>query len=210
MSKNRNPEIPRKLIDAMIQTVLERGFGPGIDDITERAGVSKMSAYAQFTSRTGLTVAALEQVGNAVRKNLKAAMNRPDDGGIFGDSSLTRVADCLVEHLTDRDNPIGFITSCLVGHPGQGSRIRAAAVKEHEGITGWLENYFRTVHVMPYPENTANAVMALIHGTFVSMLGGEPAPSSTNIQANLLLRYILLACMKEKTPVPHTPKRRRI
>jgi hypothetical protein len=36
MSKKQNPEIPQKLIDALIRTVIEQGFAPGIDAITSK------------------------------------------------------------------------------------------------------------------------------------------------------------------------------
>ncbi len=206
MNKQQNPEIARKLIDALIQSVIERGFSLGIDEIALRAGVNSTSAYSLFTSRSGLAVAALERVGSEVRKNLKTAMERPDSGGIFGDSSLSRIVDRLVEHLSDHDNPIGFITSCLVSYPDPKTKIHAAAMKEHAGIVGWLANIFRTIHVMPYPENTANALMAVIHGTSVNVLGGVPHTQDSSVQTRLLLWHILLACMKEKTATSSTPK----
>ena len=77
MSNKQNPEIPQKLIDAIIRTVIEQGFSPGIDAVAERAGVSKTIALAQYPTRTGLTVAALERVGRETIKNLEAAITGP-------------------------------------------------------------------------------------------------------------------------------------
>ncbi|MFZ4778264.1 MAG: TetR/AcrR family transcriptional regulator, partial [Terrimicrobiaceae bacterium] len=161
MSKKQNPEIPQKLIDALIRTVIEQGFSPGIDAITERACVSKMTAYAQFTSRTGLTVAALERVGREVRKGLEQATRQ---SGCESSRDFRRVTDCLVQQLTDRDNPLAFITSCLLGHPDPRSRIHAAARKEHAAIADWLESYCKSSRTLN-PQKAANAAIALIHGT---------------------------------------------
>ncbi len=139
MSRTHNPEIPQKLIDALIRTVIEQGFGPGIDAITERAGVSKMSAYAHFTTRPDMTVAALQRVGTRARKALDAAANKP---GFEASCDLGAVTESLIEQLTDHDNPLAFITSCLLGHPDPRSKIHAAAMNEgargHRRLAGEL------------------------------------------------------------------------
>lgn len=161
-----------------------------------------------MTRRTGLTVAALERVGSETRKNLGAALHRPDIKGSIFDCDTNRIVDCLVEQLTDRKNPIGFITICLVSHPDPGSKIHAAAMKEHAAITGWLENYFTTRHAMPRPQKAANALMALLHGTYAIVLGiGIDAWESIG-DTGSLLRYILTACSKEKTAVARSPERK--
>lgn len=132
----QDPEISRKLIDAHIRTVIEQGFSPGMDAISERAGVSKALACAQFPTRTGLGVAALERVGSEMRRNLEVAVNQSDTGRSPFDCDTNRLVECLARQVTDRDNPAGFITICLLGHPEPSSRIRAAAMKEHAAVVG--------------------------------------------------------------------------
>ena len=208
MSRTQNPEIPRKLIDALIRTVIEQGFSPGIDDVAERAGVSKTIALAQYPTRTGLTVAALERVGRETIKNLEAAINRPDIPGSPFDCDINRVVDCLAGQLTDRGNPAGFITMCLAGHPDPRSKARAAAMKEHAAVTRWLENFFRIRRAMPRPDKAANALMALVHGTYAVLLGSGIDAWKPIAETATLMRYILAACWREKTAVPYVPKRK--
>lgn len=196
MSKKPDPEIPQKLIDALIRTVIEQGFAPGIDAITERAGVSKMSAYAHFTTRPGMTVAALERVGAETRKAMEAAMRQP--GTAPGEFDPTAVTDCLVQQLTDHENPLAFITSCLLGYPDPRSKIHVAATKEHAAITRWLENCFKNFRV-PHPHQAANDVMAVIHGTYANVLAAGIDAWKVIAGTDVLLGTILAAAVKQKS-----------
>ena len=89
MSRKQQPEIPEKLLDALIRTVIEEGFGPGIDVIVSRAGVCKMTAYAKFDSRERMTVLAVERVASALVKNLNAALAGPSIHKICTDTGLS-------------------------------------------------------------------------------------------------------------------------
>jgi hypothetical protein len=64
----------------------------------------------------------------------EAAANRPDIEGSITDCDTNRVVECLARQVTDRDNPAGFITLCLMGHPDPRSKVRAAAMKEHAAM----------------------------------------------------------------------------
>ena len=195
MSRTQNPEIPRKLIDALIRTVIEQGFSPGIDAITERADVSKMSAYAHFTTRPDMTIAALERVGREARKAIDAATNKPGSGapGDFG-----AVTDLLLQQLTDRDNPLAFITSCLLGHPDPRSKIHAAARKEHAAIADRLESHFRSSGI-PHPQKAAAAVMAVLHGAYANVLAAGIDAWKVIAETDALLATILASAAEEKT-----------
>lgn len=195
MSKKQNPEIPQKLIDALIRTVIEQGFAPGIDAITERAGVSKMTAYTQFTSRPGMTVAALERVGREARKTLEVAMRQPGSGSP-GDFSA--VTDCLVQQLTDHDNPLAFITSCLLGHPDPRSKIHVAARKEHAAIADLLVAHFKNLRLL-HPHKVANNVMAVIHGAYANVLAAGIDAWKVIVETDALLTTILTVAAREKT-----------
>jgi hypothetical protein len=61
---------------------------------------------------------------------------------------------------------------------------------------------------MPRPEKAANAVMAVLHGTYANVLGSGVDAWKSIIETGLLLRYILSACSKEKTAVPRTLERK--
>ena len=172
MSRKQQPEIPEKLLDALIRTVVEQGFSPGIDAIVHRAGICKMSAYAKFDSRERMTVMAIERVASVLVKNLDAALAGPPIHKICTDTGLPEVAECLVRQLTDLDNPIGFITACLMGHPDPRSDINVAATKAHSLVVRWLENFF-TADGLPDPQGLASAVMTLMHGTCASILASR-------------------------------------
>ena len=195
MSRTQNPEIPQKLIDALIRTVIEHGFSPGIDAITERAGVSKMTAYAHFITRPGMTVAALERVGAETRKALEAAARQPG-GTAPGELSLTGVTGCLIQRLTDRDNPLAFITCCLLGHPDPRSKIHIAATKEHSAVTGWLEASFKSSRFL-HPQKAASAVMAALHGACANVLAAGIDAWKVIVETDELLATILAAAVKE-------------
>jgi hypothetical protein len=116
--------------------------------------------------------------------------------------------ECLARQVTDGDNPAGFITLCLMGHPDPRSEVRAAAMKEHAAISGWLENFFSTRDVMPRPQKAANALMALAHGTYANVLGSGLGTWKSVAEASTLMLYILIGCSREKTAVPRTPERK--
>jgi AcrR family transcriptional regulator len=193
MSKQQNPELPRKLIDALIRTVIEQGFAPGIDAITERAGVSKMSAYAHFTTRPGMTVAALERVGREARKSLEAAVRHP---GNQCPGDFNGIPECLVRQLTDHDNPLAFITCCLLGHPDPRSKIHVAARKEHAAISDWLQSHFKSTSMLS-PQKVANAVMAVIHGAYANVLAAGIDAWKVVVETDVLLTGILAAAVED-------------
>lgn len=194
MSRTQNPEIPQKLIDALIRTVIEQGFAPGIDAITERAGVSKMSAYAHFTTRPGMTVAALERVGSETRKTLQTSIRQP---GVAHPDDIPDVIDCLLKQLTDHDNPVAFITSCLLGHPDPRSKIHTAARKEHAAISDCLAELFRSLRII-HPQKAANDVMAVLQGAYANVLAAGIDAWKVIVETDVLLTAILTAAAKEK------------
>ena len=196
MSRKQKPEIPEKLLDALIRTVVEQGFSPGIDAIVHRAGVCKMSAYAKFDSRERMTVMAVERVARVLVKNLDAALAGPPLHKICDDTGLPEVANCLARQLTDLDNPIGFITACLLGHPDPRSEINIAATKAHAHVVSWLENFFSAEGV-PSPQMVASTVMAMMHGTCASILANHPDASSSIIGAKSVMAAIFNAAVVE-------------
>ncbi len=151
----------------------------------------------------------MERVGGEAKRNLNQALNPPNNGRPLFDSDTNRVVECLARQVTDRDNPAGFITICLLGHPDPGSKIRAAAMKEHAAVVGWLEKHFRTSHIMPRPHKAANALMALVHGTYANVLGSGLEAWRSIVETGPLMTDVIIACMKEKTAVPHFPARKR-
>ena len=197
MSRKQKPEIPEKLLDALIRTVVEQGFSPGIDAIVHRAGVCKMSAYAKFDSRERMTVMAIERVARVLVKNLNASLAGPPLHKICDDTGLPEVANCLIRQLTDQDNPIGFLTACLLGHPDPKSEINIAATKAHAHIVGRLENFF-SAEGMPNPQMVASTVMAMMHGTSASILANHPDASSSITGAKSAMAAIFNAAVVEQ------------
>ena len=196
MSRKQQPEIPEKLLDALIRTVVEQGFSPSIDAIVHRAGVCKMSAYSKFKSRERMTVMAIERVSSVLVKNLNAALAGPPIHKICTDTGLPEMANCLTRQLTDQDNPIGFITACLLGHPDPRSEINIAASKAHADVVSWLENFF-TAEGMPNPQMMASSVMAMMHGTCASILANQPHASRSILGAKNVMVAIFDAAVIE-------------
>ena len=196
MSRKQKPEIPEKLLDALIRTVVEQGFSPSIDVIVHRAGVCKMSAYAKFDSRERMTVMAIERVARVLVKNLDAALAGPPIHKICTDTGLPEVANCLARQLTDQDNPIGFLTACLLGHPDPRSEINIAATKAHAHVVSWLENFF-SADGMPNPQTVASTLMAMMHGTSASILANHPDASSSIVGAKSAMAAIFNAAVVE-------------
>ena len=55
---------------------------------------------------------------------------------------------------------------------------------------------------MPRPQKAANALMALIHGTYANVLGSGLEAWRSIIETGPLMTDILIACMREKIVVP--------
>ena len=62
---------------------------------------------------------------------------------------------------------------------------------------------------MPLPQKAANALMALLHGTYANVLGSGLDAWRSIVEIGTLMTYILIACSREKTAVPYEPKTNR-
>ena len=68
-----------KVLQAATELVYRDGTHAGVNELAERAGVSKLSLYRHFGSKDGLIEAVLRQRSDRVVAWLKAAADVPDD-----------------------------------------------------------------------------------------------------------------------------------
>jgi AcrR family transcriptional regulator len=68
-----------KLVRAAAELFYREGTGAGVNDLAERAGVSKVSLYRHFGSKDGLIEAVLEQRSHEVVTWLREAADAPSD-----------------------------------------------------------------------------------------------------------------------------------
>lgn len=167
MSKKTEPETKDKLLDSLIDTIVHEGFTTGIDDIVAASGICKMTAYAHFQSRTGMTVAALERVGNGARLRLG------DVAASIGEDRQITLAQsapffrCFYDLWTDPVNPLGFITMCLTGSPDPLSPIHKAAVKETDALSRRVAGIIKDRLGWFKPKLAADRMVSSCHGAFV-------------------------------------------
>lgn len=60
MARTRSPEVHRKIVEAALELMAERGLdGASVDAIAERAGVSKMTIYGHWSDKEALFLEAM-------------------------------------------------------------------------------------------------------------------------------------------------------
>ncbi len=94
----RRAETRRKVLDAAAAVFAERGYhGASLDDIADRAGLSKGSVYYNFASKQEFFVAVLrDRIGtrlDEVRKTLAMGATRERGAELAGTSFLERAGD---------------------------------------------------------------------------------------------------------------------
>lgn len=110
-----------RLIAAAEEVFAERGLDkPSLNDISERAGLTRGAFHGHFSSRDELIVAVIEKGVNAYLERYLPKCDKPED--------FMRVISDFVVHAKERRSPLGP-TAKLPVHQLAEVAVRSAAVR---------------------------------------------------------------------------------
>lgn len=179
------PKAPRdRLIDTAAELFYDRGLpNVGINEVTERASVARMTLYNQFESKEALALAAFERQAEEkqalVDKHLKRTRTPLQ--------SVKAMFD-VAEKLAMRP---GFRGCAFINVAIQEPRSKGqifALVREHKDF---IRSKFRDIAARagcPKPETTAQQLLALWDGAIVeAFIQGNAEPIRASKQAAAIL-----------------------
>ncbi|ACL55350.1 TetR/AcrR family transcriptional regulator [Methylobacterium nodulans] len=157
----------------------------GVEEIVERAGVTKPSLYRGFASKDALAVACLEDFAAAFQARLETALSAHP-----GDARAGLMA--FLADLTDRTSRPGYrgcgLSNAVIEHPEPDHPARRAALASKRVLRARLEEIARDLGARE-PEGLADGLLLLIEGAFASgqIFGpGGPARSLTRAAEALI------------------------
>ncbi len=173
-----------RLIDTAADLFYERGLpNVGINEVTDRAGVARMTLYNNFDSKEALALAAFERQAAARRALFEKGLER------------ARSASDAVKAMFDSYEPIAaesnFRGCPFINVLAQDPRPKGpmhALVHAHKN---WIKAKFRDIAVQAghrRPDTTAQQLLALLDGASIeAFIQGSVEPIRACKQAALLL-----------------------
>lgn len=161
MSERRSPR--DRLIDTAADLFYDRGLpNVGINEVTDRAGVARMTLYNNFDSKEALALAAFERQSEARRALIEKRLERartPSDAI----KAMFDVSEQFATKSSFRGCP--FINVVVQG-PHPAGRMHAL-VRAHKD---WLRAKFRDIAAQAghrKPDTAAQQLLALLDGASV-------------------------------------------
>jgi len=181
------PRSPRdRLIDTAADLFYERGLpNVGINEVTERAGVARMTLYNNFDSKDALALAAFERQATARRAVIEKRLERAQTAA-DAVRAMFDVSEQFATQSSFRGCP--FI-NVAVQNPQLNGQMHAL-VRAHKD---WIRAKFRDIAVRAghrKPGTAAQQLLALLDGASVEAFiqgGVEPIRASRQA-AEILLR----------------------
>jgi AcrR family transcriptional regulator len=173
-----------KIIQAATKSFYLNGTAVGMNEVAERAGVSKLTLYRHFGSKEGLLEEVLRQRSDRVVAWLSAAAEAPDD-------PLERalaVFDALREWYTERHFRGCAIVNAATESPASGGPARRVA-RIHLGRYRELLTTLAAEAGSPDPVLAGRQLLILLEGaTVVAALGNDPdaADDARSVAESLL------------------------
>jgi TetR/AcrR family transcriptional repressor of nem operon len=131
--------VREQILDAGLQTILEKGFNAvGVQEITAAAGVPKGSFYNHFESKEALGAEIVARYGsNPTRRMLLA------DASIPPLERLRRHFEALCQRYVER----GFTSGCLLGNFSAELPAQSPLIRENLGklFATWTEDLERAI-----------------------------------------------------------------
>jgi AcrR family transcriptional regulator len=159
-----------KLIDAAAGVFYRDGTGAGVNELAQRAGVSKVSLYRHFGSKDGLIEAVLQDRSRHFVAWLRTAAGVPDDPA----ERVLAVFDALLGWYADADFRGCGIVNAAGESPDPTSAARRVAAEHLERYRTLLTGLARDAGVAD-PERAGRQLLLLVQGaTVVASLGGDP------------------------------------
>jgi AcrR family transcriptional regulator len=183
MSARRSPR--DRLIDTAADLFYERGLpNVGINEVTERAGVARMTLYNNFDSKEALALAAFERQAEARRALIEKRLERARTAS----DAVKAIFDVSEQFATEsgfRGCP--FINVAVQDPHPEGPMH--ALVRAHKA---WIRAKFRDIAARAghrKPDTTAQQLLALLDGASVEAFiqgGVEPIRASKQAAEILL------------------------
>jgi AcrR family transcriptional regulator len=161
----------RKLIRAATELFYRRGTAVGVNEVAERAGVSKLSIYRHFGSKDGLLEEVLRQRSDRVIAWLCAASEAPADPV----ERLLAVFDALRGWYAERHFRGCAIVNAATENPaprGTARRLAHAHLERHRKLLTALA----AETDVPDPELAGRQLLILLEGaTIVAAINRDPS-----------------------------------
>lgn len=175
-----------RLVETAAKIFYERGIpNVGINEVTERAGVARMTLYNNFATKDDLVLAALKLQAERRCTMIEAALARPRSG----ERKLRALFD-VAEELAAKPQFRGcvFINACLQ-LPDPGGKLHAAVRAHKEWIRLTIEELLRAESVGRVT-GLAQQILALWDGGIVEAYIQQTAEPvrATRLAAIVLLR----------------------
>jgi AcrR family transcriptional regulator len=184
MPMSARPSPRDRLIDTAADLFYERGLpNVGINEVTERAGVARMTLYNNFDSKEALALAAFERQAAARRALIEKRLARARTAS----DAVKAIFDISEQFATTpRFRGCPFI-NVAVGGPHREGPMHAL-VRAHKA---WLRARFRDIAARAghrKPDTTAQQLLALLDGASVeAFIQGGVEPIRASKQAALIL-----------------------
>jgi AcrR family transcriptional regulator len=173
-----------KLLRAATEAFYRHGTSAGVNELAERAGVSKVSLYRHFGSKDGLIEAVLRQRSDRVVAWLREAADAPTDPV----ERVLAVFDALRAWYAERDFRGCAIVNAAAESPAPDSPARRVA-SEHLGRHRELLTTLAADTRVSDPALAGRQLLILLEGaTVVAALTGDPGAAT---DARRLARALL-------------------
>jgi AcrR family transcriptional regulator len=175
-----------KVVRAATELFYRDGTAVGVNEIAQRAAVSKLTIYRHFDSKDGLLEEVLRQRSDQVIAWLRTATDQPTDPV----ERVLAVFDALHSWYEERRFRGCAIVNAATQSPGPRSPARLLAPDHLARLRGLLTSL--AAHAgAPDPELAGRQLLILLEGaTVVAAISGEPRAAT---DARALARELLLA-----------------
>jgi AcrR family transcriptional regulator len=184
MPMSAQPSPRDRLIDTAASLFYERGLSNvGINEVTERAGVARMTLYNNFDSKEALALAAFERQAEARRALFEKCLKRARSA-----SDAVKAMFDVYERIAKASNFRGcpFI-NVVAQDPHPGGPMHAL-VRAHKD---WIRAKFRDTAARAghrKPDTTAQQLLALLDGASIeAFIQGSVEPIRASKQAAEIL-----------------------
>lgn len=158
----------RRIVEAAYYLFYRRGFTRvGVDEIANRAGITKRTLYGHFRSKDDLLAAALTRHQELDLERLQSIARRlPKDPAAMVESFFDQLVEwaAMPRWAGSGFTRLAVELADLPGHPARAIAARAKGVTE-----SWLTGLLAEGGVGPAAE-TARAIMLLMEGAMALML----------------------------------------
>ncbi|MGB3683026.1 MAG: TetR/AcrR family transcriptional regulator [Rubrobacteraceae bacterium] len=164
VTQTRDKEKTRRRLLAAAQELFYGGgiCATGVSAVAERAGVTKMTLYAHFSSKDDLVTAYLEDSDRRWQEFLEEKLSGYEDPR----EKLLAVCDAYREYLTNREIRGCAFVNCAAEFPDSDHPARRVIRSHKAGIRGRLRELAAEAGAEA-PETLADRLFVVLEGAYV-------------------------------------------